>query len=142
MLRIAICCGGGFSSSALAAHLDKEVQDKNLGNRAKFIFIPIGHLVERQDEVDIAMVCPHMEWKVREDSKKGLYHIPVTIIPPRLYGLMPADDFMDDAEDLMELWKNGGKNMMHFPDEPRPLAAQRTVSHRRKLKGESAFGKK
>lgn len=137
MIRIAICCGGGFSSSALAAHLDKEVQEKNLSGRARFIFIPIGQLVKRQDEVDIAMVCPHMEFKVREDSRKGLYRIPVTIIPPRLYGLMPADDFMDDAEDILELWKQGGTNMMTFPDEPRPLAVRRTVSHRRWLKGES-----
>ena len=28
MLRIAICCGGGFSSSALAAHLEKESEEK------------------------------------------------------------------------------------------------------------------
>jgi hypothetical protein len=83
------------------------------------------------------MACPHTEWKVKEDSKKGLYHIPVTIIPPRLYGLMPADDFVDDAEDILELWKQGGTNMMTFPDEPRPLAVRRTVSHRRWLKGES-----
>lgn len=137
MIRIAICCGGGFSSSALAAHLDKEVQEKNLSGRARFIFIPIGQLVKRQDEADIAMVCPHMEFKVREDSRKGLYRIPVTIIPPRLYGLMPADDFMDDAEDILKLWKQGGTNMMTFPDEPRPLAVRRTVSHRRWLKGES-----
>ena len=89
------------------------------------------------------MVCPHMEFKVREDSRKGVYRIPVTVIPPRLYGLMPASDFLDDAEDLLELWKAGGKNMMTFPDEPRPLAVKRTVSHRRWLKGEKAdFGKK
>ncbi len=139
MLRIAICCGGGFSSSALAAHLEQEVKAKNLSDRASFIFIPISKLVARQGEVDVAMVCPHMEWKVRDDSEKGLYNIPVTIIPPRLYGLMPADDFMDDAEDIVELWNKGGKNMMTFDDEPRPLAVKRTVSHRRWLKGESAF---
>ena len=141
MIRIAICCGGGFSSSALAAHLEKEVQDKNLSGRAAFIFIPIGLLVKRQDEADVAMVCPHMEWKVRADSRSGLYHIPVTIIPPRLYGLMPAEDFINDAEDILELWKNGAENMTVFPDEPRPLAVTRTVSHRRWLRGESAFTK-
>lgn len=134
MLRIAICCGGGFSSSALAAHLEKESQEKGLKERANFIFIPIDHLIDRMNEVDIAMVCPHMEFKVRQDSSK--YTIPVTIIPPRLYGLMPAEDFIEDAEDLYELWKNGAKNMMTFPDEPRPLAVKRTLSHRRMLAGE------
>lgn len=37
MLRIAICCGGGFSSSALAAHLEKESEEKGLKERATFI---------------------------------------------------------------------------------------------------------
>lgn len=134
MLRIAICCGGGFSSSALATHLEKESEEKGLGERANFIFIPIDHLLDRMDEVDIAMVCPHMEFKVRQDAPK--YTIPVTIIPPRLYGLMPALDFIEDAEDIYDLWKNGAKNMVTFPDEPRPLAVKRTLSHRRKLAGE------
>ena len=134
MLKIAICCGGGFSSSALAAHLEKESEEKNLTERANFIFIPINHLLDRMDEVDIAMVCPHMEWKVRSDAPK--YTIPVSIIPPRLYGLMPAQSFIEDAEDLYALWTNGTKNMVTFPDEPRPLAVKRTISHRRTLAGE------
>lgn len=142
MIRIAICCGGGFSSSALAAHLEREVAAKNLQEKVSFVFIPIGQLVRRQDEADIAMVCPHMEFRVRQDSAAGNYHIPVAVIPPRLYGLMPVLDYIDDAEDLLELWKQGAKNMITFPDEPRPLAVQRTVSHRRWLKGEKADFKK
>ena len=82
MLRIAICCGGGFSSSALAAHLEKETKEKHLEDRATFIFIPINNLIKRMDEVDVALVCPHMEFKVRSDAPK--YTIPVSIIPPRL----------------------------------------------------------
>ena len=134
MLRIAICCGGGFSSSALAAHLEKESEEKGLKERATFIFIPILHLLERMDEVDVAMVCPHMEMQVRKDAPK--YTSPVTIIPPRLYGLMPAQSFIEDAEDIYDLWKNGAKNMVTFPEEPRPLAVKRTISHRRWLNGE------
>ncbi len=134
MLRIAICCGGGFSSSALALHLEQESKEKNLKDRASFIFIPINHLIDRMNEVDIAMVCPHMEFQVRKDAPK--YTIPVTIIPPRLYGLMPALSFIEDAEDIVELWKSGAKNMVTFPDEPRPLAVKRTTSHRRMLLGE------
>ena len=65
-------------------------------------------------------------------------NIPVSIIPPRLYGLMPAVDFIEDAEDIHALWKAGKPNMVTFDDEPRPLTVKRTVSHRRKLKGETA----
>jgi PTS system cellobiose-specific IIB component len=136
MLRIAVCCGGGFSSSALAAHLEKETKEKELGDRASFVFVPIDHLLDRMSEIDIAMVCPHMEWKVRRDAAK--YSIPVCIIPPRLYGLMPALDFIEDAEDLNELWENGMKNMVTFKEEPRPLSVKRTTSHRRWLNGETA----
>lgn len=136
MIRIAICCGGGFSSSALARHLEQEVKEKNLGDRATFIFIPGGRLEQRQDEVDIAMCCPHLEYKMKQNSAKNMYSIPVSIIPPRLYGLMPARDFIEDAEDLLELWNKGAKNIVTFDDEPRPLAVKRMVSHRRKLNGE------
>ena len=131
MLRIAICCGGGFSSSALASHLEQGLEELNAKDKYSFVFIPIGHLLDRMEEVDIAMVCPHSEWVVRKNAAK--YTIPVTIIPPRLYGLMPTRDFIEDAEDLYELWQNGGTNMMTFPDEPKPLQVKRGISHRRML---------
>ena len=136
MIRIAICCGGGASSSALAAHMDAEVKKRNMQDSVKFIFIPIHRLLDRMDEADIAMVCPHAEYKVGQDAAK--YTIPVTVIPPRLYGLMPAMDYIEDAEDLLALWNEGAKNMVTFPEEPRPLAVKRTTSHRRWLNGESA----
>ena len=137
MIRIAICCGGGFSSSFLAQKLQKECEEKGYGDKYSFIFIPELHLVERQNEVDVAMVCPHMEWNV--NHVKDQFTIPVTIIPPRLYGLMPVADFVEDAEDVLELWKQGKKKIVTFDDEPHPLAVKRTVSHRRAVKGESAF---
>ena len=136
MIRIAICCGGGFSSSALAKHLELETAEKDLGERAEFVFIPIYRLLSEMERVDVAMVCPHMEFHVRQNASK--YTIPVTIIPPRLYGLMPAADFIEDAEDILELWKNGVPNMVTFPEEPRPLAVRRMTSHRRWLRGEKA----
>ena len=138
MLRIAICCGGGFSSSALASHLDHEIAEKHLEDQVSFIFIPGHQLEKRQDEVDIAMICPHLEYSMKQKAAKNLYHIPVSVIPPRLYGLMPARDFVEDAEDLIELWKAGAKNLVTFEDEPRPLQVKRMVSLRRSLRGETA----
>lgn len=129
MLKIGIVCGGGFSSSYLAQKLQKECEEKGFSDRASFIFIPELHLLDRQNEIDIAMVCPHMEWNVNHIKEQ--FTIPVTIIPPRLYGLMPVRDFVEDAEDIMELWKKGKKNIVTFEDEPRPLAVKRVTSHRR-----------
>ena len=136
MLRIAICCGGGFSSSALASHLQKGILESGLKERASFVFIPFNNLLDRKDEVDIAMLCPHLEWKAKKNA--ALYDIPLYIIPPKLYGLMPVADFVDDAEDTMEIWKENPKNVVTFPEEPKPLTIKRMVSHRRWLKGEQA----
>ena len=30
MIRILLCCGGGFSSSAIATRMEKEIKEKNL----------------------------------------------------------------------------------------------------------------
>ncbi len=134
MLRIAICCGGGFSSSALAKHLEDDVINHGLDDKAKFIFIPFHYLESRQDEVDVAMLCPHLEWKMKQTAHK--YHIPLYIIPPKLYGLMAAGDFIDDAEDVLAIWENTHTNPVTFEDEPVPLRIKRMVSHRRHLRGE------
>ncbi len=134
MMRIAICCGGGFSSSALAAHLEKDLTNHGLKSEAEFEFIPFVHLKDRQDEVDIAMLCPHLAWAANKDGNS--FHIPLYIIPPKLYGLMPVEDFIQDAQDILAMWETKKENPMHFEDEERPLAITRMVSHRRYLAGE------
>ena len=40
MLKIMVTCGGGFSSSALVTHLNKETEEKNLTDRAHFQYCP------------------------------------------------------------------------------------------------------
>ena len=40
MLRMAICCGGGFSSSTMAAHLNKQIKEKGLEDELFLEFIP------------------------------------------------------------------------------------------------------
>ena len=129
MLKIAIVCGGGFSSSALASHLEKDVQGKQLENEVHFTFIPAAHIVERQDEVDVALLCPHLEIFAKQYASS--FHIPIYIIPPRLYGLMPVDAFIEDAQDILAMYHNHPANPMHFEDEPRPLRVMRTTSHRK-----------
>lgn len=146
MLRIAICCGGGFSSSTMAAHLNKQLTAKHLDDKVFLEFIPFGNLYgaqsafvggnverNRQDEVDVALLCPHLEYPAREAAEKGLLTIPVFVLPMRMYGLVDIENFIEEAEDVLELWKAGAKNVITFPDEPRSMTAPRTVSHRRWL---------
>ena len=144
MLRIAICCGGGFSSSTMAAHLNKQLKEKHLEDKVFLEFIPFGNLYgeqsafvngnvkrDRQNEVDVALLCPHLEYPAREAVQKGLLHIPVFILPMRMYGLVDIENFIEEAEDVLELWNNGAQNVITFPDEPRSMTAPRVVSHRR-----------
>ncbi|MBR3158847.1 MAG: hypothetical protein IKG18_12540 [Atopobiaceae bacterium] len=145
MLRIAICCGGGFSSSTMAAHLNKQLAESKFKDEVFLEFIPFsglwgeaaafnsGSLKERQDEVDVALCCPHLEYPARDAVKQGKLRIPVFILPMRLYGQIDIENVIEEAEDVLELWNNGMPNVITFPDEPRSMTAMRTVSHRRWL---------
>jgi hypothetical protein len=77
------------------------------------------------------MICPHQEYEIKRNP--DAYHIPVYVIPMVMYGLMSAEDLIEDAEDLMEIWAAGAKNPVTFPDEPRSMTCGRTVSHRKML---------
>ncbi len=145
MLRIAICCGGGFSSSTMAAHLNKQLKERHLEDEVFLEFIPFANLYgdnsafvtnvkrDRQDEVDVALLCPHLEYPAADAVKQGKLRIPVFILPMRMYGLVDIENFIEEAEDVLELWNNGTPNIVTFPDEPRSMTAMRTVSHRRWL---------
>lgn len=145
MLRIAICCGGGFSSSTMAAHLNKQLKEKHLEDKVFLEFIPFANLYgdssafatrtnrDRQDEVDVALLCPHLEFDAKCAVDAGKIHIPIFLLPMRLYGLVDVENLIEEAEDVLELWNNGTPNIVVFPDEPRSIMAKRTISHRRWL---------
>lgn len=130
MLRIAICCGGGLSSSALANHLEQEVRKNHLEDQVQFIFQPFRFVKDVEEKCDIAMLCPHLEWasaKAAETFSKPMY-----IIPPRLYGLMDVTSFIEDAEDIIAMAKETGVGrVLHFPGEEKAIRITRTTSHRR-----------
>ena len=145
MLRIAICCGGGFSSSTMAAHLNKQLAESRFKDEVTLEFIPFsglwgesaafsnGQVTERQDEVDVALCCPHLEYPAKDAVKHDRLRIPVFILPMRLYGQIDIENVVEEAEDVLELWKAGAQNPITFPDEPRSMTATRNVSHRRWL---------
>lgn len=143
MLRIAICCGGGFSSSTMAAHLNKQLEESRFKDEVTLEFIPFSGLwgeapfsndiEERQDGVDVALCCPHLEFPAKNAAKEGRLRIPVFILPMRLYGQIDIENVVEEAEDVLELWRNGATNPIVFPDEPRSMTATRNVSHRRWL---------
>ena len=93
MLRIAVCCGGGFSSSTMAAHLNKQIRERHLEDKVFLEFIPFANMYgedsafitgvkrNRQDEVDVALLCPHLEFDAKRAVEQGKLHIPIFILP-------------------------------------------------------------
>ena len=128
-MRIVICCLGGASSSCVARRLEEGVAELGMDDRVSFTFMAFSLLANRQDKFDIAMICPHQEYEIK--ARANEFHIPVYVIPMVMYGTMPAKDLVEDAEDLLEVWKNGATNPITFPDEPRSMTCGRTTSHRR-----------
>ena len=81
----------------------------------------------------MALCCPHLEFPAKSAAKQGKLRIPVFILPMRLYGQIDIEGVIEEAEDVLELWRNGTPNPIVFPDEPRSVTATRNVSHRRWL---------
>lgn len=125
-----VTCGGGFSSSALVNHLNAEAKEKNLP--AEFVFKPFdfGGIGDLVGTVDIVMLCPHLAHNARQLVAK-YPDKPFYVIPTRLYGLMAAEEFIEDAEDAIKGWKETGMNPYHFDGEAVAIRVMRTVSHRK-----------
>ena len=134
MLNIMITCGAGFSSSALVTQLNKDANEKNLDVHYEYKPFDFGGIGTdgTVEGVDIVMLCPHLQ---HEAKKLAAAHpeVPFYVIPTRLYGLMSAEDFMQDAEDAIAGWKETGLNPFTFEGEQVSIRVMRTVSHRKWL---------
>lgn len=129
----------------MAAHLNKQLAESPYKDDVFLEFIPFsalwgesaafqsGNVKERQDEVDVALCCPHLEYPAKDAAKQGKLRIPVFILPMRLYGQINIEGVVEEAEDVLKLWNDGTPNPVVFPDEPRPMTSTRAVSHRRWL---------
>ena len=127
----------------MAAHLNKQLEESSFKDEVTLEFIPFsalwgeaaafqsGDTRQRQDDVDVALCCPHLEFPAKDAARQGKLRIPVFILPMRLYGQIDIENVVEEAEDVLELWNNGAQNPITFPDEPRSMTATRNVSHRR-----------
>ncbi len=134
MIHIMVTCGGGFSSSALVTHLNKTAKEQGLDTRADFVFCPIdfGGIGEMVKKVDIVFLCPHLQFQSKDLAKK-YPDTPFYVIPTRMYGLMNAEEYIEDAEDILATWKDVGRNPFYFDGEERAIRTMRTVSHRKAM---------
>ena len=134
MLNIMITCGAGFSSSALVTQLNKDANEKNLDVHYEYKPFDFGGIGTdgTVEGVDIVMLCPHLQHEAKKLAA-AYPNVPFYVIPTRLYGLMSAEDFMQDAEDAIAGWKETGLNPFTFEGEQVSIRVMRTVSHRKWL---------
>lgn len=131
MLNILICCGGGFSSSALSVKVAKEIKEKGLEDEVFIDFSPFSLAYEKMEDFDIIMCCPHLKYKVKEVVEKYAHNdIPVYVLPPRMYGTMFFEEVYQDAKDIIEQFKKNPMNPFVFKGEEDILRVKRFVAYR------------
>lgn len=133
MLKMVICCAGGMSSSIMANKVKKEIEERNLQSDVTMTFMSFAHFKKAYQEFDIAFLCPHQLYEAKRYCSEVELPLPVYIIPSLMYGTMYLDDLLEDAQDLLKIYKEKKENPIHFPDE-QFLVIDRNTSHRRWLK--------
>lgn len=133
MLRICVCCGGGMSSSVLAARFEEKIIEKGWSDKVSVDYLPITFMFEQQDRFDIALLCPHLRYGAQRAVETGKITIPLYLIPSRLYGTMELVPLLEDAIDVFKIFKETKENPVHFPEEGL-LVTKRDTSHRRWIK--------
>ena len=57
MIKILLCCGGGFSSSYVAERMKKEIVEKHLDQKLMIEFSPFSIAYEKMNDFDIIVCC-------------------------------------------------------------------------------------
>ncbi|MCP8969954.1 PTS sugar transporter subunit IIB [Ectobacillus ponti] len=130
MIRILLCCAGGFSSSALAAGVEKEIVENNLQDEFYIEFAPFSLAKEKMSAFDVILFCPHLQFEVKRMVKTLSPDKPMYILPPRMYGLMRFQELSLDAVDVIELYKQTKMKPVHFPGEENTMRLTRHVAYR------------
>lgn len=130
MIRILLCCGGGFSSSALSNKVKNEIRESDLENEYSIEFSAFVLGVKRMSEFDIIVCCPHLIMAVNKFLKSSTANIPIYILPPRMYGLIRFKELALDVIDAIDLYNKTKINPVHFPGEENTMMITRNVAYR------------
>ncbi|AMC92464.1 hypothetical protein AOC36_00185 [Erysipelothrix larvae] len=115
-----------MSSSALVQKLRREAANQNLEDMVQFDFSPFSLAARDYSGYDIIMVCPHQRYRVKDYNDRFIKNeIPIYVLPTRIYGTMKLNTIIQDAEDIIEIFKSKPKNPVFFPGEEDPLKVMR-----------------
>lgn len=134
LLKILICCGGGFSSSYVTTRMQKEITEKHLEDQVYIGFSPFSLMDEVIDQYDVVMCCPHLLISIKQNFKDT--GIPLYVLPPRMYGRMELEEIMDDAKGVINLYHKNHQNPVYFSGEENILRVKRYKSYRHEHGGE------
>ena len=104
MIKILLCCGGGFSSSALSSKAEKEIIENNMQKDYHIEFSPFLLAQKRSSEFDIVVCCPHLIYEVNKMLKTSKPNIPIYILPPKMYGLLNIKELAFDVTDIIDIY--------------------------------------
>lgn len=130
MIRVLLCCGGGFSSSYVAERMKKEIIAKNLSDQLEMEFSPFSLVLEKIDNFDIIICCPHLNIYVKQLLEKTDVQVPIYILPPRMYGNMEIEEIYQDVIDLLGIYQQTHMNPVHFPGEENVLKITRQKAYK------------
>lgn len=126
MIRMLICCAGGFSSSAMAEKAKKEIIEKHMEDKISIDFAPFSMAARELGDYDLMMVCPHQKYQIKRYNDEYVKdQIPIYLIPPRLYGTMAIEEVYQDAVEILEIFKKNPHNPCHFPGKESVLRIKR-----------------
>ena len=132
MLKVLLCCGAGFSSSALTQKMKNEIIGYGLDKDITIDFSPFALMKESVEHYDIVICCPHLRYEINSFFKKETLSIPLYILPPRMYGIMNVKEIYQDCKDIIEIYKQDKVNPTHFPGEENILKVTRFKAYNNK----------
>lgn len=66
MIKILLCCGGDFSSSALCSKVEKEIFQNKMQNDYFIEFSPFFTAYKKISQFDVMVCCPHLIFDVKK----------------------------------------------------------------------------
>ena len=117
MIRICVCCAGGFSSSFIAKAINTQMMEAGKENEVSVSFMSFFTAGKNLEKFDVIFCCPHLRVHMDNFLKDYKPQIPIYVMPKRMYGLMTFDSIYEEAQDVIELYKINKTNPVIFPNE-------------------------
>jgi len=131
MIKILLCCGGGFSSSYIVERMKRDIVNNSLENEVMIEYSPFTLSLEVINQYDIMICCPHLNVYIKPFIRKNNISIPIYVLPPRMYGNMNIVEIYEDVVELIEIYNKTKMNPVHFPGEDVVLKIKRNQSYKK-----------